>query len=217
MITQGKSVLMYDKNGDIVKGFKYKKADNLITSQPKHFRIGRKDYIVFAHGNMLEILDRVGRPIIKLNEQINFSENEIYLYNSSFTTSNTDGELIQINSRGTVNHKNLNLNSNHKIATTSKTFVSLSDNKLTIKSKTIELDFGDYTAPKIFYINDKIYVTVTDLQSKKGFLFDSQAKPIANFPIYANSQLELNNIDKDSALEVIAKGDNNAIIVYEIQ
>ena len=217
MITQGKSVLMYDKNGGAVKGFKYKSANNLITSQPKHFRIGRKDYIVFTHGNKLEILDRVGVPRTKVNETISFSKNEIYLYNNNFTTSNTNGELIQVDTKGKVNHKNLNLNSNHKIATTSRTFVSLSDNKLTIKTKTIELDFGDYTAPKIFYINDKIYVTVTDLQSKKGFLFDSQAKPIANFPIYANSQLELNNIDKDNSLEVITKGDNNMIIVYEIR
>jgi hypothetical protein len=217
MITQGKSVLMYDKNGDIVKGFNYKNAKNKITSQPKHFRIGRKDFIVFTHGNKIEIIDRVGSPRVKVKEDINFSENDIYLYNNKFTTSNTNGELIHIDSKGKVNHKNLNLNSCHKIATTSRTFVSLNDNKLTIKSKTIELDFGDYTAPKIFYLNDKIYVTVTDLQSKKGFLFDSQAKSIANFPVYANSQIELNNIDKDNYLEVITKGDNNSIIVYEIR
>ncbi|WP_040281148.1 DUF3352 domain-containing protein [Psychroserpens damuponensis] len=217
MITQGKSVLMYDKNGNIVKGFKYKSAKNTITSQPKHFRIGSKDFIVFAHGNKLEVLDRVGNPRYQVKEHIDFSKNDIYLYQNNFTTTTTNGEQIQVNSKGTIRHKNLNLNSNHSIATTSKTFVSLSDNKLMIKSNTIELDFGDYTPPKIFYINDKIYVTVTDLQSKKGFLFDSQAKPIANFPVYANSQLELGNIDKDRSLEVITKGDNNAIIVYEIR
>ncbi|MEM5566025.1 ribonuclease HII [Psychroserpens sp. AS72] len=217
MITQGNSVLMYDKNGDIVKGFKYKNAANTITSQPKHFRIGRKDFIVFTHGNKMEVLDRVGNPRFKIKEDIDFSKNDIYLHNNNFTISNSNGELIQVNSRGKVSHKNLNLNSNHKIATTSKTFVSLSDNKLMIKSNIIELDFGDYTPPKIFYINDKIYVTVTDLQSKKGFLFDSQAKPIANFPVYANSQLELGNIDKDNSLEVVTKGDTNAIIVYEIR
>nr|WP_321225203.1 ribonuclease HII [uncultured Psychroserpens sp.] len=217
MITQGNSVLMYDKNGEIVKGFKYKNATNTITSQPKHFRIGNKDFIVFTHGNKMEILDRVGSQRIKLKDKITFSENDIYLYNNSFTTTSANGELIQINSKGKLTHKNLNLNSNHNIATTSRTFVSLNDNKLTIKTNVIELDFGDYTAPKIFYINDKIYVTVTDLQSKKGFLFDSQGKTIANFPVYANSQLELNNIDKDNSLEVITKGDNNAIIVYEIR
>lgn len=217
MVTQNKSVLMYDKNGAIVKGFTYKNAKNTIRSQPKHFRIGRKDYIVFTHGKTFEVLDRVGQPRATINERINFSENEVYLYKNSFTTSTTNGELIQINTKGNVKHKNLNLNNNHKITTTSKTFVSLNDNKLTIRSKTIELNFGDYTAPKIFYINDKIYVTVTDLQSKKGFLFDSQAIPIANFPVYANSSLELNNIDGDDKLEVVTKGDDNAIIVYELQ
>ncbi|WP_299336932.1 ribonuclease HII [uncultured Psychroserpens sp.] len=217
MITQGKSVLMYDKNGKIVSGFKYKSAKNEISSQPKHFRIARKDHIVFAHGNTLEILDRVGKTRIKVKENISFSGNEIYLYNNRFTTSNTNGELLEINQNGNVNHKNLNANDEHKITTTSKTLVVLNENKLTIKSKTIDLDYGDYTAPKIFYINDKIYVTITDLQSKKGYLFDSQAKPIANFPVYANSELTLNNIDKDKSLEVITKGDNDAIIIYKIQ
>ncbi|MGS2727715.1 ribonuclease HII [Psychroserpens sp. BH13MA-6] len=217
MITQGKSVLMYDKHGDIVSGFTYKSANNTISSQPSHFRIGSKDHIVFAHGNQLEILDRVGKTRIKVKENISFSDNEIYLYNNKFTTSNTNGELLEINQNGNVSHKNLNANSDHKIATTSKTLVVMNDNKLTIKSKTIALDYGVYTAPKIFYINDKIYVTVTDLQAKKGYLFDSQAKPIANFPVYANAQLELDNIDRDNALEVITKGDNDAIIVYEIQ
>nr|WP_321236012.1 ribonuclease HII [uncultured Psychroserpens sp.] len=217
MLTQGKSVLMYDKNGKTVPGFTYTSAPNNITSQPKHFRINRKDYIVFTTGNQLKILDRTGKTRIKVKEDISFSNNDIYLYNNRFTTSNTNGELLEINQSGSVNHKNLNANNDHKIATTSKTLVVLNDNKLTIKSKTIELDFGDYTAPKIFYINDKIYVTVTDLQSKKGYLFDSQAKSIANFPIYANSELELNNIDKDNALEIVTKGDSNAIIVYEIQ
>lgn len=216
MITQGKSVLMYDKHGKIVNGFNYKNAANTITSQPKHFRIGRKDFIAFTHGNKMEILNRVGKTRVNVKENISFSNNEIYLYNNKFTTSNTNGELLEINQSGKVNHKNLNANSEHKIATTSKTLVVLNDNKLTIKSKTIALDFGEYTSPRIFYINDKIYVTVTDLQSKKGYLFDSQAKSIANFPIYANSEIELANIDKDNALEVITKGDNDAIIVYEI-
>lgn len=216
MITQGRSVLMYDKNGKIVSGFKYRKANNMISTQPKHFRIGRKDYIVFADGNRIEILDRVGKTRINVSDNISFSNNEIYLYQNKFTTSSTNGELIQINSKGNKTTKNLQVNSDHKITTTSKTLVVLNDNKLTIKSNSIDLDFGVYSSPRIFYINDKIYVSVTDLQSKKGYLFDSQAKPIANFPVFANSELVLGNIDKDNALEVVTKGDNNAIIVYEL-
>ncbi|SDR65651.1 hypothetical protein SAMN04515667_0036 [Formosa sp. Hel1_31_208] len=216
LITQDKSLLMYDKNGKGISGFNYKSAKNSISTQPKHFRIGRKDFIVFAEGNQLEILDRIGRTRIDVKERISFSNNDVFLYNNKFTTSNSNGELLEINQKGAIAHTNLNANSDHKITTTSKTLVVLNDNKLTIKSKTIELDFGEFTAPNIFYINDKIYVSVTDLQSNKGYLFDSQAKPIANFPVYANSELEIQNIDNDNALEVITKGEKDAIIIYKI-
>lgn len=216
LITQDKSLLMYDQRGKPVSGFKYKSAKNNIATQPKHFRVNKKDYIVFADGNTMEVLNRVGDRRVAVKESIDFSGNDIFLYNNKFTTSNSSGELLEVNQNGNVNHKNLNFNEKHFITTTSKTLVALSENKLTIKSKVINLDFGDYTAPKIFYINDKIYVSVTDLQAKKVYLFDSQAKPINNFPVYGNSSIEMEDIDNDNAIEVIVKDDDNSIIVYEI-
>ena len=216
LVTQGNSLLMYDRNGSSVKGFNVTKDNNRISSQPKHFRIGRKDYIVFSQGNKLKILDRTGRIRINVKEPINFSKYEIYLYNNNFITSNENGDLIQVNEKGQLSRLNLNLNSEHYITSTSKTLVTLSENRLNIKSRLVELDYGDYTAPQIFYINDKIYVTTTDLQAKKIYLFDSLGKPIANFPIYGNSSIVLDNIDKDNNLEVVTKGDENSIIVYEI-
>ena len=57
---------------------------------------------------------------------------------------------------------------------------------------------------------------ITDLQTQKVYLFDSQAKLISNFPVYGNSLIELDNIDVDSNLEFVVKGDSNNIIVYKI-
>jgi hypothetical protein len=94
--------------------------------------------------------------------------------------------------------------------------VALSENKLLIKNKTTELDFGDYSNCQIFYINDQIYVSVTDLQSHKIYLFDSQSKLLSNFPVYGNSSIALDNIDKDRNLEFVTKGDSNSIILYQI-
>lgn len=216
LITQGAHLLMYNTSGKIVKGFTYKKAPNAIISQPKHFKIGRKDYIVFAEGKTIEIIDRVGKPRIITKGDINFSNNEIYLYLNKFTTTDKNGNLIMVDTKGAQSNTRLELKEKHTITTTSKTFVSLSENKLKIRSKTIELDFGDYTAPKIFYLNDKIYVTTTDLQAKRAYLFDSQSKPIPNFPVYGNSSIELDNIDKDQNLEVVTKGDSNSLIIYQI-
>ena len=214
LVTQGSNLLLYNVSGKIVNGFNYQKSTE-INSQPKHFRINSKDYIVFAAGNIMKILNRQGQSRIDVKESIDFSDNEIYLYKDLFTTTNRNGDLVQVNSNGSVSKQNLNLDNNHAITTTSKTLVTLSENNLTIKQNTFELDFGNYTKPNIFYINDKIYVTVTDLQAKKIYLFDSLAKIQNNFPVYGNSEIELKNIDKDKNLEFVTIGDSDSIIIYQ--
>ena len=215
IVTQGNALLMYDNKGKSVSGFRYSKTSNSIISKPKHFRINSKDYIVFAAGNSMMILNRQGRSRINVKENISFSNNSIYKYKNKFTTTTIGGELVQVNSKGVVSKQSLSLPSNHALETTDKTLVTLSDNKLSIKQKTIELDFGNYTTPKIFYLNDKIYVTLTDLQTQKVYLFDSQARPINNFPVYGNSVIDLANIDNDNNLEFVTKGESNSIIVYQ--
>jgi hypothetical protein len=214
LVTQGPNLLMYNVGGKRVNGFKYQKTAQIKT-QPKHFRINNKDYIVFAAGNTLKILNRQGLTRIDVKESIDFSGNEIYLYKNLFTTTNKNGDLVQVNSNGSVSKQSLNLDKNHSIAATSKTLVTLSENNLTIKQNDVELDFGNYTNPVIFYINDKIYVSITDLQAKKIYLFDSLAKIQNNFPVYGNSAIDLLNIDKDNNLEFVTIGDNNAIIIYQ--
>ena len=206
---------MYNRNAKNVSGFRYNNTGSTITTQPVHFRIRNKDYIVFAAGKKMMILNRKGQSRIKVKENINFSGNPVFKYRDRFTTSSSAGELIQVNTKGAVSKQSLNLNKNHFIETTNKTLVTLSDNNLNIKQKTYELDFGNYTAPKIFYLNDKIYISITDLQTQKIYLFDSQARLLKNFPVYGNSSIDLANIDTDNMLEFVVKGESNSIIVYK--
>jgi len=215
LVTQGKNLLMYDAKGKSVSGFKYN-SDSNITSQPKHFRIASKDYIVFSAGENLKILNRKGNIRINVKNKIRFSENPLFSYQNKFTTTNTLGQLIQVDVRGKLSKKTLNLTDKHHIETTSKTLVTMTENKLKIKSRTIDLDYGDYTAPRIFYLNDKIYVTTTDLQAKKVYLFNSQAKSIPHFPVFGTSSAELQELDKDSGLELITQSDDKTILVYKL-
>lgn len=216
MVTQGKNVLMYNVKAQIVKGFTFKSANTEIVSQPKHFRIGSKDYIVLKSKNKLYILDRTGKTRVTPKSQAQYSKQPLFLYKNRFTTTTQNGKLFSVDTRGKVSSANLNLNENHFLATTSKTLVTLGENKISIKNKTTELDFGNYTPPSIFYIFDKIYVSTTDIQAHKVYLFDSQSKPIANFPVYGNSAIELDNIDNDRNLELVTKGESNALILYQI-
>ncbi|WP_298553989.1 ribonuclease HII [uncultured Algibacter sp.] len=216
LVTQGKNVLMYDVKGKRVNGFTFKSANNTIICQPKHFRIGSKDYLVLKTKNKLYILDRLGKTRVKPKQSFTYSNQPMFLYNNTFTTTTASGDLISVDTKGNVSSKNLNLSENHNIETTSKTLVTQNENKLSIKNRTTTLDFGEYSNPKLFYIDNKIYVSTTDLQSHKIYLYDSQSKLLPNFPVYGNSLIALDNIDKDRNLEFVTKGESNAIILYQI-
>ena len=216
LVTQNKSLIMYNTEAKRVNGFKYKKASNTISSQPKHFKIGSKDYIVFSQGEKLEVLNRQGKERITVKGNIEFSNNSIYLYQNKFTTLTNTGQLAQVDTDGHINLKPFDLDTNSNINTTSKTLVAMSDNKLKIKSKILDLDFGNYTMPRIFYLYDKIYISTTDLDAKKVFIYDSQGKLLPKFPVFGTASIDLQNLDKKRGLELITQSDNKTIIVYKI-
>ncbi|NAS31588.1 ribonuclease HII [Flavobacteriaceae bacterium R38] len=217
LLSFGKDLKMYDRSGKIVSGFTFKEVPNQIVTTPKHFRVNGKDYLVIAEENgKLYILDRRGKNRTRVKENIDFSGNEIFMYQNTFSTTDNKGNLIQIDFRGKASNQNLDLKDNHKIDATAKTLVSISDNILSIKKKKVELDFGFYTEPKIFYINDKIYVSITDTQNNKVYLFDSNAIPIPNFPIYGISAIDLADIDNNNKLELVVQGEKRSILVYRL-
>lgn len=216
LVTQGKNVLMYNSKGKIVKGFKFKAAKGTIIAQPKHFKIRRKDYIVLKTSDYLHILSRTGETLIKPKTSVKFSNQPVFLNRGVITTSTDKGDIFRIDHKGGININRHKLSSKHYLDASSKTYTTLSGNKLSINNRPIELDFGQYTKPKIFYIKNKIYVALTDLQAQKAHLFNSLGKPIDNFPVYSNSEIDLSNIDRDRNLEFVTKGDNNTILLYEI-
>lgn len=217
MVTQGRKVFMYNSKGNIVDGFKYKSAENAIVKVPKHFRIGKRDYLVFVlEDGSLKILNRVGNVRIKVRDKIDFSENDIYLYKNRFSATDKKGGLFQIDEKGKTTKTNFNLNKDHGLDATSKTLALMNDNILIIKGKKVELELGVYSKPKIFYHNDKIYVSVTDIQNQKIYLFDSNAKSIQNFPVFGTSIIDLDDMDNDRKLELVAKDLENSLIVYKM-
>ncbi len=213
LITQNNTLIMYDKTGKKISGFKHKNK-NEITSQPKHFRIASKDYIVFKTLKKINIINRRGANRVNVNTAINFSSNEIYEYKNKLITTNSKGKLVWIDLKtGNVTLKDLKLQDGHKIDALNKILVTLSHNNLTINNKNITLDFATYTAPKIYYTNNTIYVAITNLQNQKILLFDSKGKLLKNFPVYGNSQIDL--AASKTKTQFVVKGEDKSIILYQ--
>jgi hypothetical protein len=68
----------------------------------------------------------------------------------------------------------------------------------------------------LFYLRDKIYISITDLQAQKIWIFDSQAKLFPSVPVFGTSAIDLANADTDAPLEFVTKGDSNSLIMYQL-
>jgi hypothetical protein len=217
VVTQSKDVHMFNGKGQLVKGFKFTKANSAILYAPKHFRIGSRDYLVFmlADGT-LKILNRTGSTRVSVSQKIEFSDNDVYLNNNRFIVTDKTGTLFALDTKGKITKTRFNLNEDHGMEATSKTLSLMNDNELSIKGNKASLDLGVYTTPRIFYIYDKIYVSVTDIQTQQAYVFDSNAILFPNFPVYASSAIDLTDIDNDRSIEIVGKFEDNSIIVYSM-
>ncbi|MDX1720740.1 MAG: ribonuclease HII, partial [Salegentibacter mishustinae] len=115
-----------------------------------------------------------------------------------------------------INTEKTDFSENHSIVARPNLLVSLSENILKIKGKEISLDYGLYTAPEIFYVNNKYYISLTDLQTQKVFVFDSNAELLPGFPVYGTSGIILNNADIDQRPEFVVKGGDKEILMYKL-
>ncbi|MCE2613059.1 hypothetical protein LVD13_08760 [Flavobacteriaceae bacterium D16] len=217
VVTQGRKIYMYNRRGQTVSGYTYTEAEAAVLREPQHFRIGSRDYLVFQLENgSLEIRNRVGKTRVPVAQRFTFSDNKVYLYLNQFTFTDDSGRLYSIDTKGKLSASKLNLDPLHRIDATSKTLATLAENILTIKGRPITLDLGVYTAPKIFYIYDKIYVSVTDIQAEKVYLFDSQTKGIPGFPVFGTDAMRLDDVDNNRRLELVTKGQDNDLILYRM-
>lgn len=217
LLSHGKKVEMYDNRGKNVSGFRLKSLRQPLQHPPKHIRFKNKDYIVLQDiGGQIRILNRQGKDRIRLKGAANSSFNPVFEYRNTFATTTKDGDLIQIDTNGNLATSPLGLLPGHQVDMTTKSLVSLSENKLIIKGIPVLLPYGNYTPPKIHYINNTIYVTLTDLDTQKVYAYYSNGTAVSGFPVYGSSAIDLSNADNDKAIEMVVKSEEEGVLIYQI-
>jgi len=217
VVTQGSRVFMFDGQGRPVTGFKFRDAGSPIRTAPEHFRFGSRDYLVFQLENgELKILNRVGDNRISIKERFEFSANKVFGYRNGFAFTDRKGNLIRIDTRGKISRTSLNLSPDHGMDASTKTMTLMDDNRFQVKSNEKELELGVYTPPQLFYINDIIYVAVTDLQSQQVHVFRSTAAPVAGFPIEGSGLTDMADMDNDRKVELLTPYREKSIRVYRV-
>ena len=152
-------------------GFSTKNLKGKLNYKPKHFRSGDKDYLVFNIEGELKITDRRGN--IRIKNRLKNINNDIFFNKNMFTTIDSENNLIRIDKLGKIKKDPLPLESKYSLFANNNNLVYLSENILTINGKNIELSFGDYTKPKIFKTKTLDYISITDKQENKLYIFDA--------------------------------------------
>ena len=212
VVVQDEDILMFNKEGKLIKGFNYK-AQGTIQRTPQHIRIGRKDYILVENNLGLKILSRTASERVKPNQKLSSSPNAWGLHKSSFTGTSVDGNLIEIAQNGVVQKTELGLSKNHFTAIHPKYVVTFSENKLNINGVNKTLDYGLYLPPQIHEQSNRTFFSIVDQQANKVYLFDEQAELIPGFPVFGSSQIDL-DMSKPSQLHFTVKGDDEALLLY---
>lgn len=216
VVTQGNEVLMYDSKGKMVKGFTFKKTESDIVFSPKHIRLGNKDYIVIAEKNgTVHLLSRTGKTRINVKEKFKINTSGIQELKLDFTFITTENEQIKISQSGRITKQKLNGAGEHRLLANGKTTVALQDNILTINDKKTELPFGIYTTPQVHNSNNKTYISVTETQENKVYVYDVNGRLLEGFPVYGTAKAILHR-DNDNNLLLLTQGTSKQVLVYEI-
>ena len=216
VITQGKEPLMLDGKGKKVKGFKFKKTKSNIVFPPQHFRIKSKDYIIIAEENgKLNILSRIGKPRVTVSKAFDFSNTPITLENTKLVIINKDNSKNSVDLDGETVTDKLEVTS-YYFTVKGKNKVTLDDNLMRINGVLIELPFGIYTAPTISIVNRKTYISITETQENKVYVYNKSGNLLSGFPVYGTSIIDLGDLTKDGKTNFLVKGAAKNIILYEI-
>ena len=217
LLSQDNSIKMYDNRGKIVSGFNPDELNADILNPPVHIRIKGKDYILLQLKNgELKILNRRGKERISVKKNIDFSNNNFFSFMDLFTTTDINGNLIQIDMNGNIVQNSYNLEDNNTIEVRMDNILIHSGNSISINGRIINLPQGRYTKPKLFNYKDLLYISITDEKENKIYLYNNEGNMVNGFPLKGTNIVDIVDSDNDGKIELISQLDSNSVISYEI-
>ena len=196
-----------------VSGFKRTNVDPIYP--PQHFRIGSRDYVAMVEksGSLL-LLDRRGNIRIKTPSDLQLST-DVSVHQNGFVGVDKKNRLFRIETSGKISYRTLPFETSYKIAAQGKNLVLLSENNLEINGRSIEMDFGVYTQPQIHVVNNRAFISLTDLQSNKCYLFDRDGELLPHFPLFGSGQADV-IADRKGQVYISVRGEEDQLLVYQL-
>lgn len=105
---ENKKVVAYDNTGRVLSGWKFNKTDNLVSLPIQHFRIDKRDYIVFKDKSKIYIQNRKGETRIDIDSDFENSINPLVLNRNNIPkiiTTDISGKVYYIYFDGKIEER----------------------------------------------------------------------------------------------------------------
>ncbi len=215
-----KSVRLFDKNGVELKGWVFKGTVDKAVMSPKHFRVGKLDYIIIADYLKTYIVDRKGKTRINVKTDFPKNENCIFAVDYSrgkekarFVTVNTSGKVFFIDLKGNTETLGLrNFSHDHHFryfdfdGDGQNEYIFLDNNELHIFAQNAEQKmFHEFPVrindePLIFsFSSEKHAIGIFSSTEQKAYLFDSYNTQVKGFPLESGHLFSIGNLSAQSS------------------
>jgi hypothetical protein len=234
-----KRVKVYTIEGKSISGFKFKKTDNDIIAPIQYVRDNNKDYIIITDKSRIYILNRKGISRVKLQKQFNPSINNKFEYQPGTSNARrgrlvrTDiaGNIYYIYFNGKVEKKHIiKCSPNHYFNAVDVTgdrirdFIFINDNKMSVYNLTGEKIYSYNFKTTIkhnpaFYkfAANKTYIGVTEVDSRKIYLFNTKGKILKGFPLIGKTRFSIGILKHNSSrFNLVVGGDEYYLYNYKL-
>jgi len=231
-------VQVFNIEGNIVTGFKFKGTDNKIITPVQYVRNAGKDYIIITDKSRTYILNRKGVERVKMKKQFTPSVNNTYKYQHGSSSrkarlvrTSTDGTIYYVYFDGKVEEKKIReFSPNHYFNVEDvtgdriKDFIFIDGREMYVYSITGKKIYTHKFSTEIkhspaFYkfSSTKNYIGVTEAEARKIYLFDTKGKILHGFPLVGKTRFSIGFLKKtDSHFNLVVGGDEYYLYNYKL-
>ncbi|MDD4148877.1 MAG: hypothetical protein PHE33_02500 [Bacteroidales bacterium] len=230
------NVYLYDKEGNIVKGWEFGLTENVVSTEIYHQNISGEDYIVFHDKFKAYFLNRKGETKNEYLTKFTFSDRNSIYYDFTYT----DPRFVTTDNKGVLRFFYLDgrqdslalgeYSQNHFFALKdinsdgSMDYVFLDDKKLEVYNRqkklimTYNLESKASFAP-VFYSfpSNQIKVGVVCPQSSKIYLINSDGSLFQGFPLFGLTPFSIGYLNTEAnKFNLIVGGQENLLYNYTV-
>ena len=220
---------MYDKNGKIINGWKLKQTKSKALYPAEHFVVGGRDYILLAEENgKLNILNRRGETRVKVNEKIDFSRNKLQVVKGK---SLAETRIVAIDKKGVQqnilfdgsidNSIQFEFDQNIEYTYAKQHHILIEGKDLKVNGPQMNLLYSfeneSLSAAKLYNVENEHYLSITDTNTAKAYLFREPNELLEDFPMYGITTGITEDINLDGNINFITAGESGTIYNYVVE